>query len=283
MTHKRISSLSAVLALAAAVLLAALPAQAQGVPSDSVFRGFQRSGEYLLMVNSKVDKGAEIYVNASIPAYLIIATALPTPVLLTPRAGTVETVSIMKIAKQKDGSVDLLADATLAPQGKFKLEGERVLFTSEGRPASLNPKPPLTGVKKAADLKAHSPEYVRTAQGYKPNAQAIATIKKQAQPVRVRVFFGSWCPHCREHLPFLMKVEDEIKGSKVQFEYFGLPQPPQAWQHPEVKRLNIRGVPTGVVYVNGKETGRIQGDDWNAPEAALSRILGGIRPAAAGR
>lgn len=276
MTQKRISSLSAV--LAAAVLVTALPARAQ----DAI-RGFQKTGEYLLMVNGKVDKGAEVYLNTSVPAYLVIPTALPSPVLLTPRAGTVETVSIMKIAKQQDGSADLLAGARVASQGKFRLEGERVLFTSEGKPASLNPKPPLVGAKRAADLKAHSPEYVRTAQGYKPNAQAIAAIKKQAQPVRVRVFFGSWCPHCRQHLPFLLKVEDEIKGSKIQFEYFGLPQPPDAWQDPEVKRLNVRSVPMAVVYVNGKETGRIQGDDWNAPEAALSRILGGARQAASGR
>jgi thiol-disulfide isomerase/thioredoxin len=278
MTQKRISLPAAVFALVAAVLPAALPARAQ----DAI-RGFQKTGEYLLMVNGKVDKGAEVYLNTSVPAYLVIPTALPSPVLLTPRAGTVETVNIMKIAKQQDGSADLLAGARLAPQGKFRLEGERVLFTSEGRPASLNPKPHLVGTKRAADLKAHSPEYVRTAQGYKPNAQAIAAIKKQAQPVRVRVFFGSWCPHCRQHLPFLLKVEDEIKGSKVQFEYFGLPQPPDAWQHPEVKRLNVRSVPMALVYVNGKETGRIQGDDWNAPEAALSRILGGARPAASGR
>ena len=273
MTQKRISSLSAV--LAAAVLVTALPARAQ----DAI-RGFQKTGEYLLMVNGKVDKGAEVYLNTSVPAYLVIPTALPSPVLLTPRAGTVETVSIMKIAKQQDGSADLLAGARLASQGKFKLDGERVLFTSEGKPASLNPKPPLLGVKKAADLKAHSPEYVRTAQGYKPNAQAIATIKKQAQPVRILVFFGSWCPHCREHLPFLMKVEDEIKGSKVQVDYYGIPRD---FKDPEVKRLNVRSVPTAVVYVNGKETGRIQGDEWSAPEAALNRILGGARQAASGR
>lgn len=271
MTQKRISFPAAVFALAAAVLVPAPPASAQ----DAI-RGFQRTGEYLLLVNGQLDKGAEVYVNTSVPAYLVIPTALPSPVLLTPRAGTVETVSLMKIAKQQDGSVDLLGGARLASQGKFQLDGDRVLFKSEGKSASLNPKPPLLGAKKAADLKAHSPEYVRTAQGYKPNAQAVAALKKQAQPVRVLVFFGSWCPHCREHLPFLMRVEDEIKGSKVRVDYYGLPRD---FKDAEAKRLNIRGVPTAVVYVNGRETGRIQGDDWSAPEAALSRILNGARQA----
>jgi hypothetical protein len=47
-----------------------------------------------------------------------------------------------------------------------------------------------------------------------------------------------------------------------------------------VKRLKIKAVPTAIVYVNGREAGRLEGNDWNtAPEATLSRVLGGGRPA----
>ena len=73
-------------------------------------------------------------------------SALPSPVLLTPRVGSVETVHIMKVAKQKDGTVDLLADAVLAPIGQFEQQGENVLFNYEGRKVSLNSKPALTGL-----------------------------------------------------------------------------------------------------------------------------------------
>jgi thiol-disulfide isomerase/thioredoxin len=280
MTHTRSSlrrTLAALLLAATAVATPAPSARAQATPSDATLRGFQRIGDYVLLVSGKEDRGAEIYQNSNIPAYLILATALPSPVLLTPRAGTVETVNLMKVAKQKDGTVDLLADAMLAPQGKFQLDGEKISFTSEGKPASLNPNPPLLGLKKNADLKAHNPEYARTAQRYAPNAVAVAALKNQAQSVTVRVFFGSWCPHCRQHVPLLLKVEDQLVGSKIHFEYYGLPRD---FKDPEAKRMNIKGVPTGLVYVNGREAGRLEGNDWVAPEASLCRLLGIIAPAA---
>ena len=285
MMHNRASLRgAALLAFALAAILAllpSLPARAQGVPSDSVLRGFTPIGEYTLLVNGQEDKGAQIYRNDSIPAYLIISSALPSPVLLTPGDKMkVQTVSLMKIAKQPDGTVDLLADAALTPQGVFQVTGEKVTFTSEGKPASLvpkPPKPPLLGLKKAAELKAHSPEYVRGASAYKPNPQMLAALRKQAQPVRVRVVFGSWCPHCKELLPHLLRVEDELKGSKLQFEYYGLPKPPAAWEDPEVQRLQVRGVPTAIVYNSkGQEIGRlVDNNDWTSPESALNRVLSG--------
>lgn len=273
MTHMR-----SVFRAALAVVLLAAPAavRAQGVPSDGVLRGFQSSGDYTLVVNGK-PVSAEVFQNDKLPAILILSSSLPSPVLLTPRAGSVETVHIMKVAKKPDGTVDLLADAVLAPIGRFQMAGENVTFTYEGKNVSLNPKPPLTGLRKGAELKAHSPEYVRTAKGYAPNGPALASLKKETRPVTVKVVFGSWCPHCRQHVPYLLRVEDELKASKssVKFEYLGLPRPPEAWQNPEVKKLNVKGVPTGIVYVNGREVGRIEGKGWDNPEVLLNKIVSG--------
>jgi len=278
MTHKR-SAVLAVLALAS--LAASSASRAQGVPSDSVLRGFEPSGEYALLVDGIPVPKAEIFQNDKLPAILVLTSALPAPVLLTPRAGTAETVNIMKVAKQKDGTVDLLADAVLSPLGRFERAGDNIKFVCGGRKVSLNPKPPLTGLRQGADLKAHNPEYVRSASIYRPNSDAIAALKKEPKPVTVRVYFGSWCPHCRQHVPLILRVEDELKGSLVKFEYFGLPRPPEAWQVPEVQRLKVGGVPTGIIYIGGKEIGRITGDGWNAPEVLLNKIVNG--PATKGK
>ncbi|HVS00572.1 MAG TPA: thioredoxin family protein [Thermoanaerobaculia bacterium] len=272
MTHNR-SSLrrpAAVLCLLLAVSALASVVAAQG--SDTVLRGFQRTGDFVLFVNDKHVPAAEVYVNDKIPAYLILTSALPTPVMLTPRARTVESVHIMKVAKQKDGSVDLLADATLDLLGSFQIEGSDVNFTVQGRKASLKVRPPLLGLKRNADLKTYNPEFARSAQAYAPNPQMIAALKKSAKPAKVRVYFGSWCPHCKRHVPFILRVEDELKGSKIQFEYVGLDR---GLPEPDVKRLNLNGVPTGIVYVDGKEVGRILDNDWNSPETSLNRILNG--------
>jgi hypothetical protein len=40
-------------------------------------------------------------------------------------------------------------------------------------------------------------------------------------------------------------------------------------------------VPTGIVYVNGKEAGRIVTNDWSSPELSLDKIL--AAPAARGK
>jgi len=263
--------------LAALLLLAAAvpEARAQATPSDSVLRGFERSGIRILVVDGKEDKGAEIYLNEKIPAYLILpgaSTAL-SPILLTPRAQTVETVSLAKVVRQKDGTADLLADATLTPQGGFKVDGDKVTFTVEGKQVVLAPNPPLLGLKTNADLKAHHPEYARKAQAYTPDPAALQALRKTARPVNVRVFFGSWCPFCREHVPLLLKVEDELrasKSSKIHFEYYGMPHD---FNDLEVKRLNIKTVPTAIITVDGREIGRMQAADWDVPEASLAKIL----------
>jgi thiol-disulfide isomerase/thioredoxin len=271
MMHKK--SVVPMLALALVAVASIVGAQG-GVPSDSVLRGFQPIGEYVLIVNGK-PVGGEIYQNEQLPAILVMSSSLSSPVLLTPRAGSVESVHIMKVAKQKDGSVDLLADAVLAPLGQFKMNGDNVTFNYQGKNVSLNPKPPLVGRHGSQVLKTHNPLYVRTANTYKPNGAAIASLKKNPKPVTVRVYFGSWCPHCRQHVPFILKVEDQLKGSQVKFEYVGLKRPPEGWNDPEVKKLNVKGVPTGIVYVQGKEIGRITGDSWEAPEIQLNKIVAG--------
>ena len=264
-------------ALVLALLAVPQIAPAQGVPSDSVLRGFQPNAEYNLIVGGK-PVAAEIYQNDQLPAILILTSALPSPVLLTPRAGTAETVNLMKVAKQPDGSVDLLADAKLAPLGQFKMEGENVAFSFQGKAVSLNPRPALLGLKTNADLKSSLPDYVRNARKYMPNAAAVAELNRRNVPVTVRTFFGSWCPHCRQHGPMLLKIEDEVKNSKIRFEYFGLPRD---FNDPEAKKAGVKAVPTGIVYVNGKEVGRITGEGWSSPEVLLNRIIAG--PSAKGK
>lgn len=279
MNHFRLSLRRAIPGLlAVAVLCAALSAHGQGTappapsaPVDNVLRDFQRTGDYVLLIDGKADARAEIFVNRTIPAYLILPTT-QSPILITAGAGTVETVPKQKVVRQKDGTVGLLADAVLKPQGKLRISDGRVDFTAEGKKAALGPNPPLLGLKKAADLKHHSPEYVQSAKTYSPNPVSLAKLKKQAAPVRVLVFFGSWCGHCKEVLPHILRVEDDIRGSKIQFDYRGISR---EFNDPELQRLKVNEVPTGVVYINGREVGRLTKDDWTAPEVALSVMLGG--------
>jgi len=252
------------------VALGALPAAAQTGPVSD----FLPSGEYVLEVSGKLVPKAEIYQSTYASAILVLSSELPSPVRLNPRAQSVETVNLMKIAKQGDGSITLLPDSTLQPQGTFTFADEDVIFSVDGKACKLKSKPALVGLHPAADLKAYKPEYLRNEARYAANGGLLQTLKKGAPATRVRIFFGSWCPHCTAYMPSMFKVEEGVQGSAIQFEYYGLPRPPAMANDPEAKKAGVNAVPTGIVYdAAGKELGRISGDDWRQPEGRLVALL----------
>jgi hypothetical protein len=71
----------------------------------------------------------------------------------------------------------------------------------------------------------------------------------------------------------MLKVESAVNNPNLKFEYYGIKNPPDGWKDPEVVRLGVKGIPTAIVYVNGIQAGRIEGDPWNAPEVALAKVL----------
>jgi thiol-disulfide isomerase/thioredoxin len=265
-------AISALLLLAGLAALPALPGTGAAQAAEAM-RGCQRISDYVLVVGGK-EAPAEIY-QCSQPALLVISSALASPVLLSPATSSASTVNLMKIDKRPDGTLDLLPGAPLAAQGSLEFVEEEVHFRIDGRGAELKPAPPLLGLRRVDEVTAHNPEYVPRAAAYAPNAQLVAGLRKEARPVVVRIFFGSWCPHCREMVPHAIKLEQQLKGSQIHFEYFGLP--PHFGTDANAQKNAISGVPTGIVYVNGREVGRIVGDSWRSPETLLTTILGAVR------
>ena len=243
------------------------------VPTDTVLRDFVAIGDLELVLDEVVEGNAEIYRSDKAVAFLIVSPDLASLVLLSPRRRTVETVDFMKISRRQDGAIDLLADAVLESRGQFRLDGADVLFQVEGRQARLREKLPLLGKRSAEDLTDYNPEYGRTAAAYQPSAEIIEALSGQKTPVEVRIYFGTWCPHCSRAVPKIMKMEDELGEGVIRFAYYGLPK--DLGNTPEAKSLGIKGVPTGIVYQGGKEIGRITANDWKFPELALQGILEG--------
>lgn len=262
---------------AGAVLLALLAATAPALaaPSDSVLRGFQSIGDYVFVVAGK-EVPAEIYQLDNPPSILVISSTVGSPVLLSPRTRTVETVPLLKVAKQADGTADILADAVLQPAGNFDItpSGD-VAFTLAGKSMVMREKPPLVGLQKLATLATYNPEYARLEKAYEPSPSIVDRLRKLPEPVKVTVVFGSWCPHCKQMVPRIMKVAEQLGAqSKVQIEFYGVPR--QMSADPKVQEWKIQGVPTGIVSRGGKEIGRIYADGWLVPELTLSNIVNGV-------
>ena len=277
--RRRRRLLAVALATLAACHDAPAPPSAQAqVGADAILRAFQPTSEYRLHVAGKAAT-AEIYDSQTAGALLILSSAFSSPVVLNKRGGQVGTVHVMKVAKRADGSVDLLADAELADLGRFRLDGEDVVFAVDGKETRLVPNPPLVGLHPRAEVVAHSPEYLKDGAAYSPDPATLEGLRRQGQPVVVKVVFGSWCSVCKRYLPHVLKLQEGLEGSKVGFEYYGLPRPPAAWDDPEAKRLGVKGVPTGIVYLAGREVGRIENYDWAQVEATIASILARARSA----
>ena len=261
------------LLLAAAARTPAPAAAAQGLPEgapNGAMRDFQLIGDFVLMLGGK-QVPAEIYQNPHAAAVLILSSALPSPVLLSPPSNSAQTVNLMKIEKKPGGTIDLLPGSALGYLSGLDISDDGVGFKVEGKSAELKNAPALIGLHNAEEVTAHNPEYLPRAAAYNPDPQAVAALRKEPQPVRLRIFYGSWCPHCREMVPHAIKLERELRGAKVHFEYFGVPH--NFGSDPTAKQNAIQGVPTGIVYINDKEVGRIVGTSWNTPEVFLLGII----------
>lgn len=257
---------------AALMLLAVVPAAPAGaqVGADPIFSGFEPVGTYALSASGKPVPGAEIYQSERARAFLVLSSDLESPLLLNMRSRRVETVGFMSLARRGDGTIDVLADAEIRPVSSFDVSEDGVTFAVGGRQLALTSRESLTGRRDAEALTEYDPSYARGAATYEPNANLVSQLEKQEKPVRVQVFFNSKCSVCKQMVPKIIALERALQGSKVEFDYYGAPDD---YEDPELEKRDVHGVPTGIVYVNGKEVGRIVGGEWRMPELAIKNVL----------
>lgn len=253
-----------------ALLASALPLSAQ-LSSDQPIVDFQPAEYVVERSGSEID--AEVFRSQSAGAILVLSKQLEAPILLRLRDAKVETVNLMKVDRRGDGGLTLLPSPTLERSGSFTVAagGTGVEFTVGGRPMTLSEKPPLLGAQELAGMRAYSADYVRSAAAYSPSAPILARLRSESRPVRVEIFFGSWCPYCQQMVPRMMRVAEELASSGIDFDFYGLPR--EIDSDKRASGADVHSVPTGIVYVSGKEAGRITGNGWRVPELALNNIL----------
>ena len=251
-------------------LLLAATASAQ-MAADAVFSGFEPNGEFILELGGQDLSHAEIFYGERAGAFLIIAPELSSPLLLGTRTGAVESVHLMKVAKRENGTVDLLADAAFDQIGRFRLENHEVLFNVKGKDAKLKRKPDLVGDASTERLLEYKADYAFHANQYNPSPALVNALKGQEKNAKVLIYFGTWCPTCSRLVPNMLKLDQLLEGSKIQFEYYGLPR--QMQDDPRAKADNIGGVPAGILYVDGKEVARLGVKELNDPAASLRSLL----------
>ena len=260
---------------AASALGLALAATAGAQAADSLLRGFEPTGDWILELDGAEVPKARIYDSTRAQAILVLTSELPSPVLVDRGGKNVSVLDLLKVAERTDGSIDLLADAVLEPSGGFEIRNKtEAHFHVADRAAALVPRPWMLGPQTGATLLESNPGYRWRAKRYEPEAAAFGRLRSEKRNVRVLTFFGSWCPHCKEHVPYLLKVEQRLAGARIRFDYHGLPSGGFS-SDPEAAKYKIDGVPTAIVFVDGKELGRVPARAWSSPEVAIDLILHG--------
>ena len=261
-----IGRLALTLAVALAFLVAAVPLAAQSLS------GFTPSEDYVVEMDGKPLASAHVYWSQSARAFLIVAKELPAPLLVEPVSRQVRAVPLIKLATRSDGSVGILEGAALTPKAMLQSTPEGLAsFTVDGRAIELAEKPPLVGWQTLETIGAYSAKYTERAAAYTPAATALADLRAATGDVRVTVFFGSWCPFCQQKVPMAMRLARELAGSNVKIDFYGLPRSFSG--DVQAKRYGVRSVPTGIVFVGGKEVGRISADGWASPETTLGKLV----------
>jgi thiol-disulfide isomerase/thioredoxin len=135
----------------------------------------------------------------------------------------------------------------------------------------VRPMPDLLGEVNAEDFLELCPDFQDREEAYQPQADPVQQIAKVNGKVTVEVFFGSWCPHCQQVLPRLIKSLRMADNSNLEIKWIGLPR--TFGNEPEVKARDVKGVPTVIVFREGQEVGRFSGTESVPVEESLAKLV----------
>lgn len=254
-------------------LLAALVAAGAAVAADSgsFAPNLPLSGGYILEVDGHPDPKARFF-EGEPPQQVVVVSGDGAGFVLDRPTQSVRRLEKRLVRDNAPGSLTLLPGAAGEPlPGGYQADGPGVRFRDTAHSYYVTLKPPLIGELTVEQILAHSPEFRLAMDQYVPSPAAIEALKHCAPGARIEVFFGTWCPHCRQRIPLLLKTLELARGSPMAVRIVGLPRP--FGQEKVALERGVRSVPTLIAYDGLREVGRMQGQDWERPEESLTRLL----------
>jgi thiol-disulfide isomerase/thioredoxin len=254
------------------------PPQPAPAPQADFSRALGLSGGYTLEVDGRPDPLARFF-EGEPPVHVVVLSGGGAGFLLDRATQSVRRLERKLVVEAPPGALTLLPGAAAAPlPGGYQPDGPGVRFSDAARSYYVIPKPPLVGEVTPEKILAYSPEYRLAMDQYSPSQAAVEAIRHCSSTSRIEVFYGSWCPFCRRHVPRLLKALEMAKGTPLTSRFVALPK--GFSQEKAAAERGVQRVPTLIVFDGLREVGRLQGPDWERPEEALARILPPGKPAA---
>ncbi|MCX6566677.1 MAG: hypothetical protein NTW38_09730 [Candidatus Aminicenantes bacterium] len=132
----------------------------------------------------------------------------------------------------------------------------------------------LTGPLEMDRILEALPDLARAAQAYEPNFRAIDGIHDFAKSARIKVFLGTWDANGKAPVAAFIKTIEMAFNPAIEIEWIGvsrnLKDPAEA-----LRAYGVDKVPMFIVWVDGKEKGRIvESPEYTLEEDLASVLLG---------
>ncbi|TPW14130.1 MAG: hypothetical protein FD129_1135 [bacterium] len=221
------------------------------------------------------DAEARIFQSPDFQKYLVIPSGTVEAIVLGLKSKEVTVLPTTMLVLTGD-VVQISGPLLPAAVGTFTRTGSDLTFTASGAAWKLAPEPPLIGEIAKADLLNRKKDYVALARAYKPKSAAISLIRSVRQPIEIRVFFGTWCSHCKHYLPGFLKTIDMAANPAITVRYIGISED---MSQPEALLTadTVTRTPTFIALSGGREMGRIVEQPKGSIEEDLALLLMGAR------
>jgi len=107
---------------------------------------------------------------------------------------------------------------------------------------------------------------------YKPDKVVIKQLRKLGKDADITIVLGTWCSDAEKQVPRFIKILDQIKFNKQRITMICVNRDKEV-DHIDIQKLGIQRIPTFIVYVKGREAGRIIEKPYKTLEKDLLMFL----------
>ncbi len=254
------------------------------------YRDFGLTGEYKLYMNRTLQDRAKVYHSPIARAWLVLGTNYPggKALLLDTKSRKIFTLPGDNFLKARN-VLDTLAvrsDSKLEELGAMRFQAKKGTMgksmgwsyedKDKGMSLRMRPSGDFKGMAGADGLLRVAPQYRRDTASYKKVVYAsqeevkyLADLKAliaklNPRSLTVEVYFGTWCPTCKQVMGKIMFLDREFPD--VRFSYYGFSSIKEEYEkNPRWVKNKIIKMPTVIVRKSGKEIGRAHSNHWNRP------------------